>query len=69
LIKIHLKPEAAEYAEEAKLRELVAKYSEFINFPIYMEVRACAAGCCACAVCAAGVLRVPLVCLWPGNTC
>jgi len=27
-----------EYAEESKLRALVAKYSEFINFPIYMEV-------------------------------
>ncbi|KAI8467493.1 MAG: Hsp90 protein-domain-containing protein [Monoraphidium minutum] len=37
LVKIHLKPEAMEYAEEAKLRDLVRKYSEFINFPIYME--------------------------------
>lgn len=36
LIKIHLKPEAQEYAEEAKLRELVSKYSEFINFPIHL---------------------------------
>lgn len=27
-----------EYAEEAKLKELVARYSEFINFPILMEV-------------------------------
>ena len=25
-----------EYLEEAKLKELVAKYSEFINFPIYL---------------------------------
>lgn len=39
LIKIHLKDEAAEYADEAKLKALVARYSEFINFPIYMEVR------------------------------
>ncbi|GBF98289.1 endoplasmin, partial [Raphidocelis subcapitata] len=37
LIKIHLKQEAMEYAEESKLRELVARYSEFINFPIYLE--------------------------------
>ncbi|KAJ9506233.1 hypothetical protein QJQ45_014382 [Haematococcus lacustris] len=36
LIKLHLKPEAMEYAEESKLRELVGRYSEFINFPIYM---------------------------------
>lgn len=27
-----------EYADESKLRGLVSKYSEFINFPIYMEV-------------------------------
>lgn len=37
MIRLHLKPEALEYAEESKLRELVGKYSEFINFPIYME--------------------------------
>lgn len=36
LIKIHLKDEAMEYLEEHKLRELVGKYSEFINFPIYL---------------------------------
>lgn len=38
LIRLHLKPEALEYAEESKLRELVGKYSEFINFPIYLQV-------------------------------
>jgi HSP90 family molecular chaperone len=38
LIRLHLKPEALEYAEEAKLRDLVGKYSEFINFPIYLQV-------------------------------
>jgi heat shock protein beta len=31
-----LKSDAAEYAQEDKLRELVKKYSEFINFPIYL---------------------------------
>ncbi|KAK1388544.1 endoplasmin-like [Heracleum sosnowskyi] len=33
-IRLHLRDEAGEYAEEAKLKELVKKYSEFINFPI-----------------------------------
>eukprot|EP00850_Spirogloea_muscicola_P012274 SM000078S22133 [mRNA] locus=s78:558203:564628:- [translate_table: standard] len=33
-IKIHLKDEASEYASEDKLKELVKKYSQFINFPI-----------------------------------
>ena len=37
LIRIHLKEEAQEYASPAKLRELVAKYSEFMNFPIYLQ--------------------------------
>eukprot|EP00877_Chromochloris_zofingiensis_P005364 jgi/Chrzof1/14829/Cz09g17250.t1 len=36
LIKIHLKDEAQEYADETKLKSLVEKYSEFINFPIYL---------------------------------
>lgn len=31
-----LQEETQEYLEEAKLKELVAKYSEFINFPIYL---------------------------------
>ena len=35
-INIYLKEEAQEYLEESKLKELVARYSEFINFPIYM---------------------------------
>ena len=33
---ISLQEEAQEYADETKLRELVGKYSEFINFPIYL---------------------------------
>lgn len=28
--------ETQEYAEEAKLKELVSRYSEFIEFPIYL---------------------------------
>ncbi|XP_074263965.1 endoplasmin homolog [Silene latifolia] len=33
-IRLHLREEAGEYLEEAKLKDLVKKYSEFINFPI-----------------------------------
>uniref|UniRef100_A0A5B7AYB7 Endoplasmin homolog n=1 Tax=Davidia involucrata TaxID=16924 RepID=A0A5B7AYB7_DAVIN len=35
-IKLHLREEAGEYLEESKLKELVKRYSEFINFPIYL---------------------------------
>uniref|UniRef100_A0A0D6QZH7 Endoplasmin homolog n=1 Tax=Araucaria cunninghamii TaxID=56994 RepID=A0A0D6QZH7_ARACU len=35
-IRLHLKDEASEYIQEDKLKELVKKYSEFINFPIYL---------------------------------
>ena len=31
-----LQEETIEYSEESKLKELVSKYSEFINFPIYL---------------------------------
>ncbi|KAF6163997.1 hypothetical protein GIB67_028701 [Kingdonia uniflora] len=33
-IRLHLRDEAGEYVAESKLKELVKKYSEFINFPI-----------------------------------
>ncbi|MCD7457256.1 Heat shock protein HSP 90-beta [Datura stramonium] len=33
-IRLHLRDEAGEYLNEYKLKELVKKYSEFINFPI-----------------------------------
>ncbi|XP_077231466.1 chaperone protein htpG family protein isoform X2 [Tasmannia lanceolata] len=33
-IRLHLRQEAEEYLQEDKLKELVKKYSEFINFPI-----------------------------------
>ena len=36
MIRIHLKDESMEYAQEEKLKGLVQKYSEFINFPIYL---------------------------------
>jgi heat shock protein 90kDa beta len=37
-INIHLKKEAKEYMQESKLKDLVARYSEFINFPISLQV-------------------------------
>ncbi|XP_009606988.1 endoplasmin homolog [Nicotiana tomentosiformis] len=33
-IRLHLRDEAGEYLDEYKLKDLVKKYSEFINFPI-----------------------------------
>ncbi|KAL5557863.1 hypothetical protein UlMin_034074 [Ulmus minor] len=35
-IRLHLRDEAGEYLEESKLKDLVKRYSEFINFPIYL---------------------------------
>ncbi|CAI9786531.1 unnamed protein product [Fraxinus pennsylvanica] len=35
-IRLHLSDGAQEYLDEFKLKELVKKYSEFINFPIYL---------------------------------
>lgn len=49
-LRIFLKEECQEYLDEAKLQELVGKYSEFINFPIYLWVRgswwSCVASAC-----------------------
>lgn len=33
---MHLKEEAADYLQADTIRSLVKKYSQFINFPIYM---------------------------------
>ncbi|ERN13378.1 hypothetical protein AMTRI_Chr09g21410 [Amborella trichopoda] len=35
-IRLHLREEAGEYLQEDKLKDLVKRYSEFINFPIYL---------------------------------
>ncbi|CAN7014286.1 unnamed protein product [Brassica rapa subsp. trilocularis] len=35
-IQLHLRDEAGEYLEESKLKDLVKRYSEFINFPIHL---------------------------------
>jgi len=34
-----LKQDAYEFSQEDVIRQLVKKYSEFINFPIYLRVR------------------------------
>lgn len=39
-ISLHLKEEAQEFLEEESLRSLIRKYSEFINYPIYLFVSA-----------------------------
>lgn len=36
-VTIHLKQDAYEFSEEEKIKNLVKKYSEFINFPIYLR--------------------------------
>jgi len=38
-IIIDLKQDSYEFCEEGKLRELIQRYSEFINFPIYLRVQ------------------------------
>ncbi|ESO02893.1 hypothetical protein HELRODRAFT_157169 [Helobdella robusta] len=35
-VSLHLKEEAHEYLELSKIKDLVKKYSQFINFPIYV---------------------------------
>lgn len=35
-IEIKLKEEAAEFAEESRLREIIRKHSDFVSFPIYL---------------------------------
>lgn len=37
-VTIHLKQDAQEFAEESTVKDLIKKYSEFINFPIYLRV-------------------------------
>lgn len=36
-LTLHLKEDASDYLEEHKLKNLIKKYSQFINFPIYLE--------------------------------
>lgn len=36
IVSLHLKPEAQDFLEEDTVKSLIKKYSQFINFPIYM---------------------------------
>lgn len=36
LVKIHLREDCSEYLQEGRLQELVADYSEFLRFPIFI---------------------------------
>ncbi len=35
-IEIHLKPDAGEFAQEHRLREIIRKHSDFVAYPIYL---------------------------------
>lgn len=37
-VTVFLKQDAYEFAEEERIRSLIKKYSEFINFPIYLRI-------------------------------
>lgn len=37
-VTLHLKDDAVEYIEEDKIKNLVKKYSEFINYPINLYI-------------------------------
>jgi len=38
-VTLHLKSDAYDFCDQDRLRTLVRKYSEFINFPIYLRVK------------------------------
>merc|ERR1712062_619433 len=37
-ITLHLKEDCAKYAEEKTLKDLIKKHSQFIGFPMYLQV-------------------------------
>ena len=37
-ITIHLKSDSYDFCKQDMLKDLIKKYSEFINFPIYLKV-------------------------------
>merc|ERR1711972_1271208 len=38
-VMLHLKEDAQEFVEEAKLKDLAGKFSQFIQFPIYVKTK------------------------------
>merc|ERR1719421_2743618 len=38
-VTLHLKEDSLDFLNEAKLKEITAKYSQFIQFPIYTKVK------------------------------
>ena len=38
LYQLFLKEDASEYLEQSKLEELIKRYSQFVTFPIYLQV-------------------------------
>ena len=50
---LHLKEEAKEYLDISKLKEVIRKYSQFINFNIYLWTKKVCACACAPVLCTA----------------
>ncbi len=56
-LTLFLKEDASEYLEQHKLEELIKRYSQFVTFPIYLEV------------CGRSALAAGGVCAWECRAC